>query len=60
MFLFLRVVISLGLDMYSKKIGIAICSKEEVEQSFKDKEAGMFLKQLLEYLEKLGKKEDRD
>jgi len=43
--------------MYSKKIGIAICSKEEVEQLFKDKEAGMFLKQLLEYLEKLGKKE---
>lgn len=57
MFLFLRVVISLGLNMYSKKIGIAICSKEEVEQLFKDKEAGMFLKQLLEYLEKLGKKE---
>jgi len=46
--------------MYSKKIGIAICSKEEVEQSFKNKEAGIFLKQLLECLEKLGKKEDRD
>jgi|GEM_PF-5204235 len=43
--------------MYSKKIGIAICSKEEVEQSFKNKEAGIFLKQLLEYLEKLRKKQ---
>jgi hypothetical protein len=48
-----------SLIVYSKKVGVAICTEKEVEESFGEgKEAGMFLKQLLEYLDKLGRGEE--
>ncbi|WP_161969801.1 hypothetical protein [Candidatus Methanodesulfokora washburnensis] len=49
----------MSLMVYSKKVGVAICTRKEVEESFGEgKEAGMFLKQLLEYLDKLGRGEE--
>jgi len=48
-----------SLMVYSKELGVAVCTREEIEKSFgKNKQAGMLLRQLLEYLDKLGRGEE--
>ena len=41
--------------VYDKELGVAVCSREEVKQSFgRGKEAGTLLESLMKYLEKLA------
>ena len=41
--------------VYDKELGVAVCTREEIKQSYRrSKEAGTLLESLMKYLEKLA------
>jgi hypothetical protein len=39
--------------VYNEKVGVAVCSREEVEESYGRGEAGSLLRKLMEYLRRV-------